>query len=256
MLSTLFRWSIWGNKKYLIEPLSYSVGTFRRAFGDEARYVVCTDEPGEMKARLGEAIEIVSFGRFDVGPFNVDARTTWRKWCPTPRIDPSCTEFYVDSDVFLVGDPIELRRFSSEARVPSYLAFREVPGCPHKIGRFAPRVWQGIPPINAGLLGQRRGVDITKELLAELRWWSEQVPAIERESHDEQGAVVAVLSRYHLIGDLELLPQDRYRIVSPASNPDLRTLDGIVAVHATYPGHPAFHRFRTQIEAYMTSEPR
>jgi hypothetical protein len=217
-----------------------------------ARYIVHTDEPSEIRLLLGDSIEVRGYTESGPVLFDDSAKATWKKWCPTPRLDPSCTEFYVDSDVFLVDDPSELRRFGAGDSRQSFLAFQEAPGSRHKVGLFSPRILGGIPPVNTGFLGQRPGADITRELLAEYQWWREHIPPEIRESHDDQGAVVAILARYYLIGLVELLPQDRYCIISPVSNCDKVDLENVVAVHATYSHHPAFRRFRRNIEMYMS----
>jgi hypothetical protein len=224
--------------------LPYSIGTFRRAFRDEARYVVGTDEPPEIRALLGEGIEVIAHDAFGPSPFDIDSKPTWRKWCPAPRIAPTHTEFYVDADIFLVGDPLELRTFHESGA--GLLVMQEPPGARYWIGRFGPRILQGMPPVNTGLLGQRRGMDITAELTTELQWWLAHVPKERRLFHDDQGAVTAVLARRYIIGQVDLLPQDRYRIVNDRANAHLRTLDGIAAIHATKE-HTAFQRFHDEV---------
>jgi hypothetical protein len=247
----LFRWSVWGDKRQLVETLPYSVGTFRRAFGDDAQYIVFTDEPHELKELLEDAADVRPYGDGEKSPFNLDVKPTWRKWRPTPRIAPDCTEFYVDADVFLVADPVELRRFSADPSARSFVVFREAVGVSARVGRFGSRILEGMPPINTGFLGQKAGVDITRELLRELRWWHDSVPPEHQTFFDDQGAVVAVLARHYLIDQVELLCQDRYCIVSPTSNSHLQNLDGVAAIHTTHPTHPAFHRFRDDIEGFI-----
>jgi hypothetical protein len=245
----VFRWSVWGDKRGVAETLPYSVGTFRRAFGSEVRYVIATDEPSEVRSMLPDSpAEILPYGDDGTALFS-EKYTCWRKWCPHPRLFPDCTEFYVDADIFLLGDPLELRRFGSSTTAPRFLVMQEGVGQRHCVGVFRPRVLKGIPPVNTGLVGQRPGGNITQELLAELQWWLTNVPSAVRHTHDDQGAVIAVLSRWYLLGQVELLPQERYFIFRPKTKD--RTLDGMVAIHATRPGKPAFHRFRAEIEQYM-----
>lgn len=244
----LFRWSVWGDKKQLSELLCLSVSTFRRAFGAQARYVVGTDEPSALRDMLGPEVEIIPHG--ELATFGIDGTPTWRKWCPTARLSLRDTEFYVDSDVFLVGDPNEVRRFDHDPNARPFIVMREAPGSSPLVGRFATRVLPGIPPINTGFLGQRPGTDITAELSRELQWWLQNIPFERRTFHDEQGAVVAVLSQRYLLGHVELLSQERYVIVSPRSNPDLTSLDGAAAVHLTMKAF-ALNRFRHHITAYI-----
>jgi hypothetical protein len=250
-MSIIFRWSIWGDKRPVLELLSYSINTFKHAFRNTARYVVCTDEPAALALAIDTGVDVLPYDSVPRPLFSIDSRATWKKWCPTPRLDSTSIEFYVDSDVFLVGEPVELRRFISAPSGPPYLALREAPGSPHKVGRFSSRILEGIPPINTGFLGQRAGFNITKELLDEFRWWEENIPKEQRESHDDQGAVVAILSRYYLIGLLELLPQERYMVVSPTSNRHVQQLKGVAAIHTTHSNHPGFERFRRQINEYL-----
>ena len=108
-MKILFRWSIWGDKRKLLELLVCSVDTFRRAFGVHARYVVCTDEPAEISALMHACVEIMPYANEEVG-FYVETKSMWRKWCPWPRLDRTCHEFYVDADVFIVSTPTELWR--------------------------------------------------------------------------------------------------------------------------------------------------
>lgn len=228
--------------------LPFSVGTFRRVFGKEARYLVATDAPGEVRSLLGDGVELVPYDSQSDSIFNTDD-ATWRKWCPRPRCAPGFTELYVDSDVFLVGDPTELRRFDSELS-GCYLAMQEAPGTPYFIGRFGPRLFGGLPPLNAGFLGQHVTADITTELTLEFDWWKREVSQSDRHYHDEQGAVNAVLARRNLVGDVELLPHHRYCIVNHRANASLTSCDGIVVIHACM-GHSAFRRFFGTIEAFM-----
>jgi hypothetical protein len=245
-MSLLFRWSVWGDKRRMSEMLPYSVGTFRRAFGPEARYVVGTDEPAEIRPLFGEEVEVIGHDAFGRSPFDIDSKPTWRKWCPAPRIAPACTEFYVDADVFLVGDPSELRAFHANRAGTGYLVMQEPPGARYWVGRFGPRILKGLPPVNTGFLGQRVGTDITSELTGELEWWLEHVPADRHLFHDDQGAVITVLARSHLIGQVKLLPHDTYRIVNDRANAHLQNLEGIAVIHATK-GHTAFQRFHDEV---------
>jgi hypothetical protein len=245
----VFRWSVWGQKQEIVEMLPYSIGTFHRAFGTDAQYIVCTDEVSEMKSILGDYVDVIPLFEGEGNVFDVKTAATWRKWCPRPRLRPENTEVYVDADVFLVGCPVELQRFSANP-ARTYLVMQEAAGSRHWVGRFGVRIWGNIPPVNIGLVGQRAGTDITADLLTELQWWLANVPVHERQYHDDQGAVVAILAREHILGRLELLPQERYCIINHRHNSHLTSLDGVTAVHATM-GHSAFRRFRAPIEAYI-----
>lgn len=245
----VFRWSVWGDKRERAEILKLSVGSFRRAFRD-ARFVICTDEPVEIKAMLGTDIEVIPHEPSSLS-FNIPSTATWKKWCPVPRVAPNETEFYVDADVILVGDPLEVRRFCMERQARSFLVMQEAMGSPYYVGRFGSRILRGMPPVNTGFLGQRAGTDLTEELSAELRWWLTHVPENRRQFHDDQGAVVAVLSRRYLVGQVELLPQDRYCVISRRSNAGIKSLKGVAAVHLTM-GHSELNRFRTEIVSLLS----
>lgn len=253
-MSLIFRWSVWGHKQDIIDMLRLSVGTFRRFFGSEARYVVGTDEPGEIRAVVPDSVEVLAHDAFGRSPFDIEGAATWRKWCPAPRLAVDSTEFYVDTDVFLLEDPIELRQFHAGESRCNYLVMQEA-GSRFWIGRFGPRIFPGIPPVNTGFLGQRVGTDITKDLTAELHWWLDNVPPNDRLFHDDQGAVVAILARQYLFKQVQLLPRDRYRIVNPRITAELTNLDGITAIHTTM-RHGAFHRYRDDIAQAALIESR
>ncbi len=242
----VFRWSIWGEEVILgCEVLAASLGSFRRSFGADARYVVCTDNPEAVAAWLRGAAEVVPMH----GPLHeIRAHTVWQKWAPAVRLLPDDVEIYVDIDVFVVGEPWELRDFC-EGRSPcDFLAMSESLPDPALYGAFKERVPAGMPQINAGLVGQRAGADLTGDFNRELAWWREHVGFSGLGLFpDEQGAVAASLAPHHRAGRLGVLPAERYRIVSPRSNGTLRELGGTALIHATQKGHPAMAWFREAI---------
>src|SRR5215218_7083750 len=246
----IFRWSIWGDKRDSYKMLRQSVGTFRACFGTLARYVVYTDEPGEVSMAVSGIAEARGYDEHPNPLFNFDSKATWRKWSPAVRLTEAETEIYVDSDVFIVGEPDELRRFCDGAPGDRFLTMQESDGARWCFGRLEPRVPADTPFINAGLIGQQPHADLTEDLLAQYKWWRVNVPPELATFHDEQGAVVAALARHLAAGCVELLPQDRYRIVSPRSNSELEDLEGTALIHATHPGHPAFGRFLQHISGY------
>lgn len=255
----LFRWSIWGEKRNGLEMLRHSVGTFRACFGTSARYVVYTDEPKDVGATHCGIAEVRGYDEHPDPYFNIASKATWRKWSPGVRLTETETEVYVDSDVFVVGEPEELRRFCAGAPGDRFLAMQESQGARWCFGRLEPRVPPDAPFINAGLIGQQPRADLTEDLMNQYVWWRDNVPPDLATFHDEQGAVVAALARHLVAGLVDLLPQDRYRIVSPRSNAHLDNLEGTALIHATYPDHPAFGRFRSYItlcsEAGLTAGP-
>src|SRR5690349_11168833 len=103
----LFRWSIWGDKPRTLEMLRYSIATFRATFGGCAEYRVYTDEPLEVATAVGDLASTLAYDEHPTVTFDVDSPATWRKWCPAVRVTEHQTEVYVDSDVFIVGDPVE-----------------------------------------------------------------------------------------------------------------------------------------------------
>jgi hypothetical protein len=248
-MSAVFRWSVWGEKDNIVRMLPVSIATFQRAFGLDARYIVCTDEPPEIRPLLDSTVELIPLSGANT-PLNIQCAAPWRKWSPIPKLVPDLTEFFIDADVFLVGDPIELRDFIAGTTSHLFLVMREAPGAPHYVGRFRSRVFRAMPPVNTGLVGQRAGVDFSVELNAEFTWWLRNVAQSEQQYHDEQGAVAAVLSRWYVLGRVGLLPQHRYCIVNRRRNSHLTTLDGIAAIHTTM-GHAAFDRFSSSIQQYI-----
>lgn len=221
-----------------------------------ARFVVYTDEPGAVAAALSGAAEVCGYDEHPNPRLDVDSKATWRKWCPAVRLTVSETEVYVDSDIFVVGEPAELRRFCAGGSGDRFLAMQESEGARWCFGRLEPRVPADSPFINAGLIGQQPQADLTEDLTVQYEWWRASVPPVLATFHDEQGAVVAALARYVAAGRVDLLARDRYRIVSPRSNADLEDLGDTALIHATHPGHPAYARFRTHIENFIEAGKR
>lgn len=246
----LFRWSLWGEKRGKCEMLQQSIGTFRACFGSFARYVVYTDEPQSVSAFLNGAAEIHGYDEHPAPLFNFNSNATWRKWSPAVRLTESETEVYVDSDVFIVGEPDEIRRFCIGLPGNRFLALQESIGARWCLGRLEPRVPTDAPFINAGLIGQQPQANLTDELIVQYDWWRTNVPSDAATFHDEQGAIVAALTPHIITGRVDLLPTDRYRIISPRSNWHLKNLEGVALIHTTHPDHPAFQRFRTHISKY------
>ncbi len=250
----IFRWSLWGEKRDKYEMLRHSVGTFSTCFGSLARYVVYTDEPQSVAAALGGTAETRGYDEHPTPRFNIDSKATWRKWSPAVRITEDQTEVYVDCDVFIVGEPDELRTFCTGVPGNRFLAMQECVGARWCFGRLEPRVPANSPYINAGLIGQQPRADLTDLLITEYNWWLANVPPDHATFHDEQGAIIAALAPHLASGRVDLLARDRYRIVSPRSNAHLRNLEGIALIHATYPNHPAFDWFRAHISRYSKAD--
>jgi hypothetical protein len=240
----VFRWAAWGELSRSPHLLRHSVGTFHRWFGSGARYVVCTDEPLSIRRAFGGLVDVVSMGE---SPFDVPARTPWKKWNPAVRLFPGETEVQVDSDVFVVGDPHELRVFVNGPG-DGFLVMRE--SRPEAMyGVFQEWVAADLPPINIGLVGQQPRADLTDDLSLAFARWRSHVRGDLGQFHDEQGAIASALAPHFRSGRARVLPAERYKIVSPRSNPDLADLQGVAMIHATWPNHPAFERFRDTILA-------
>src|SRR4051812_701168 len=241
---TAVRWAIWQPDEAGLHMLSHSIGTFRHFFGPGACYLVCTDRPAQVRAALPAWCEIVPFGEGDL--FD-DPAATWRKWAPHPRLVPQDTEIRVDSDVFLLGEPDELLAFSAGDAGSDVAITQEWFTAAWPYGNFA--AWLSeIRPLQAGLVAQRPGVDITGRLMAAYTIWEQRVPRDRILGHDEQGAVAWALAPLIDEGRVTLLPQERYRVVWPGGeDASVWTTDGLVMLHATSPGHPAFHRFIDQV---------
>jgi len=264
----LFRWALWKPNPAAIEMLDHSIGTFRHFFGSEADYLVCTDDPGLLAKGLETPAELVDF---DVpGAEYLDDRATWLKWAPRFRYDRNATEFRVDADIFLLAEPTELREFiAGDGRdyIVSQEAFRHTwpygafgfrfedeiaPLTADELDALDPAELgreYGYAPINAGFFGQRAGVDLGDEFREDYRWWSEHVRHNEVDYYDEQGAIMWVLRRHVREGRVKLLDPMRYRVVCPNNKVPVESVDGIVAMHSTYPERPAYHKFLSEIRA-------
>src|SRR5207302_4708815 len=148
----VFRWTVWGPNTRLFELASYSVGTFRNIFGSAARYVVCTDQPAAVTRLLDRNVDVIPMRE---SVFDIPAKAPWRKWAPLVRIAPGDTEIYVDSDVFLIGEPDELREFASGHPGNRVLAMPESSPDRRMYGVFHERLPLNAPGMNSGLVGQQ-----------------------------------------------------------------------------------------------------
>ena len=228
--------------------LSHSIGCVRRFFGERARYVVHTDCRELLAAYLQSFVDVRSYGISAPVPFG-DARSTWRKWAPTARLDADTTEIYLDSDVFLLAEPDELRVFCSCSSSHRLLFAQEEFRARWPYGVFGARLRPDFVAINAGIVGQRNGTDISRELASLYRWWTHRAASHGYLYHDEQGALAMVAQRYCSRGQVALLAPSSYRVVCPLNDPPVLTLAGLKAVHATYSDHPAFWLFIQEIAA-------
>ncbi len=239
-----FRWAQWNPSADSVEMLSNSIGTFRHFFGDTPEYVVYADDPRFVAAHL--RVDAAVRDMTVPGGEYLDPRATWMKWAPRFRHDSAAIEMRVDSDIFLVDEPVELRAFiagDGHDYVVTMEEFTEL----WVYGNFGPRLPPGFTPINAGFFGQRPAADLSEPMGAAYRWWTDHVRDDDVKYHDEQGALAFILQDLIANGRVLLLDPARYRVVCPLNDPPVEHLGGIVGLHATYPEHPAYHRFRAEI---------
>ena len=245
----IFRWSIWGDHiSKNIELLRYSILSFKKQFGDEHQYIIYTDDESEVsKHFFGLDVEVRQFPKQGNSIFFVSSKATWMKWCPAPRIDVSQTEFYVDSDVFLLKYPKEIDSFLSDQN-SEFAIMDEYYGQSWQHGAMARKTTNKTPFVNAGLFIQKAGFDITQSLIKEYEWWKENVKLEDQTHHDEQGALAIALTKPLQDGQLFVLPKDKYMLIGPNENKDINNLDDIVLFHAVYPDHPAFYKFKNYLD--------
>lgn len=191
--------------------------------------------------------EVLAYSAFSDVSFYVFREPACAKWCPTPRLALGEVDIQVDCDVFLLDVPSEILTLLDHPQSWDFMVLQEVNGAPWQRGCFADRVAADMPYINAGLFVQTTDSDITCGLNREFKWWQTNVEGRSEAFHDVQGGLTASLLQSFQSGRLYLLPKDRYRLVIPRSNPDLLTLAGTVLLHATYPIHPAYEKFKTEI---------
>ncbi|KKT62472.1 MAG: hypothetical protein UW81_C0031G0004 [Candidatus Giovannonibacteria bacterium GW2011_GWC2_44_9] len=240
----IFRWSIWGEHvSKNIELLRYSIFSFKKQFDNNHQYIVYTDNPDFVTRYLNQEVDIRRFPLKRDTQFCINSKATWRKWCPSPRLDIKQDEFYIDSDVFLLRYPKEVDTFLSNSKL-KFAILDEFRGQPYQHGVMHKKATSDTPFVNAGFFIQKAGSDISKNLVRELYWWQENVKDEERTHHDEQGALAIALTKYLMSGELFIFPKEKYMQISETSNPDIENLDDVTLFHATYPTHPAFYKFK------------
>ena len=244
----IFRWSIWGNQiSKNIELLRYSILSFKKQFGDEHQYIIYTDSFDQVSKYLNSSIDVRQFPKGNDSIFSITSKATWMKWCPTSRLDVSQTEFYIDSDVFLLKYPKEIDQFLSNENM-EFAILDEYFGQSWQHGAMARKASEKTPFVNAGLFVQKAGFDITEPLIKEYKWWKENIRPEEQTQHDEQGALAIALTKSLEKGKLFILPKDKYMLIGPNENKDVNSLDNVTMFHAVYPDHPAFYKFKNQID--------
>lgn len=246
----IFRWSIWGsNKEKSLELLKYSVLSFKKQFGKNHRYIIYTDSSNELVNQFSNIAEVLDFKEFK-NECDIDSITTWRKWCPTARIDISETEFYVDSDVFLLKYPKEVDEFINNPKL-KFGILDEFNGQSWQHGAMQKKGVKEAPFVNAGFFVQKAGYSISDDLLKEKRWWEENISKEEQGHHDEQGCLAIALTKYLKNGELYIFPKDKYMLIGPNENKNIKSLGNVVMFHAVYPDHPAFYKFKDVLDRVL-----
>lgn len=243
----IFRWSIWGDYIFKnIELLRYSILSFKKQFGNNHQYIVYTDNAKYVEEYLNKAIDIRQFPTSENSLFCVTSKATWLKWCPSSRLDINQTEFFVDSDVFLLKYPEEINTFISNPNM-KFAIMDEFLGQSWQHGTMNKRANPETPFVNAGFFVQKAGYDISPDLIKEFEWWKENIKKGEQTHHDEQGALAIALTKYSKRGELYVLPKDKYILIGENENTDIENLNDITLLHAVYPNHPAFYKFKDYI---------
>ena len=244
----IFRWSIWGDHiSKNIELLRYSVLSFKKHFGGDHQYVVYTDNVEFVYGYLDETIDIRQFPSGENSLFCIASKATWLKWCPSSRLDINQTEFYIDSDVFLLKYPKEIDLFLSNPDM-KFAIMDEFFGQPWQHGAMRKKATLDTPFVNAGFFIQKAGHDISGDLIKEFEWWRKNIKNDEQTHHDEQGALAIALTKHFINGELYILPKDTYMLIGENENTNITSLDDITLFHAVYPDHPAFYKFKNFLD--------
>lgn len=247
----IFRWSIWGGHiSKNIELLRYSIFSFKKQFGDSHQYIVYTDNPEFVLQQLDTSADVRDFSSGKNSQFCIAAKATWLKWCPSSRLDINQTEFYIDSDVFLLKYPKEIDLFLSNAKL-KFAITDEFLGQSWQHGAMRKGATIDTPFVNAGFFIQKTGYDISADLLKEFEWWRKNIREDEQTHHDEQGALAIALTKYFINGELYVFPKDSYMLIGENENTNIRSLDNVTLFHAVYPDHPAFYKFKNFLDQIL-----
>jgi hypothetical protein len=243
----LIRWSIWGQSATSeTEMLIDSISSFRAVLGSEAEYLVHTDNPDLVKNAIGKLADVRSYFEHP-SPSFAYFEVPWAKWCPSARLAPGEVEVLVDNDVFLLDRPDEWFALGEADSPVAYLVLAEINPGAWQRGCFSSEISAQTPFINAGVFAQGPLADISEPLAAMYKYWKDEKSPAVHKRHDEQGALTKVLEPEFISGRAKTLPPHRYTIVSPRTNWELESLDGLALIHTTYPDHPAYHRFKDYI---------
>ncbi len=243
---------MWGEHKLKsIELLKYSILSFKKQFGEKHEYIVYTDDPKSLESSLNGSAKILDFNSTQKNEYNIKSKATWMKWCPTARLDINQTEFYIDSDVFLLKYPKEVDDFINDSKL-KFGIMDEFCGQSWQHGAMQRKATKVTPFVNAGFFIQKIGQSISKELLEELDWWGKNISINEQTHHDEQGALAVALTKYLNNGELYIFPKDKYMLIGPNENKDIESLEQVTLFHAVYPEHPAFYKFKGYLDKILS----
>ncbi|MBU2037086.1 hypothetical protein KJ866_02715 [Patescibacteria group bacterium] len=252
----IFRWSIWGDHiSKNIELLRYSILSFKKQFGNNHQYVVYTDNAEYIKRYLDKTVDIRQFPTGEGSLFRITSKATWLKWCPSSRMDIDQTEFFVDSDVFLLKYPKEIDLFLSNPDM-KFAIMDEFFGQSWQHGTMRKKATLDTPFVNAGFFIQKTRCDISGDLIKEFEWWQKNIKSDEQTHHDEQGALAIALTKYFISGELYILPKDTYVLIGENENTNISNLDDITLFHAVYPNHSAFYKFKNFLDNILYEQLR
>src|SRR5688572_26635154 len=145
----IFRWALWGIKQDNCEMIRYSIESFRKWFGKDQQYIVFTDDRNLVSKQLAGLADVHQFPNDKNTLFNIQSKATWLKWCPNSRLDINQTEFYIDSDVFLLKYPTEVFSFLSNEK-QKFAVLDEFKGESWQHGAMKKKALPETPFINAG----------------------------------------------------------------------------------------------------------
>lgn len=245
----IFRWSIWGKyKDKNLELLKYSILSFKKQFGSNHKYIIYTDSANEL-SKFEEIAEVADFNS-SKDEYNIESIATWEKWCPTARLNINETEFYIDSDVFLLKYPKEVDEFIRNPKL-KFGILDEFKGQSWQHGAMQKKNIKEAPFVNAGFFVQKTGFSISDGLLKEKKWWEENISKKDQKHHDEQGCLAIALTEYLKNGELFIFPKDEYMLIGPNENKNMKNLDNVTMFHAVYPNHPAFYKFKNTLDKIL-----
>lgn len=240
-----FHWSLWNASRESCFLLSHSIATFRRFWGTSARYIIFTESRDILASNLLIDAEIYEYSEFEKSVFDIDALSTWKKWVPRSRFDNNSVEIHLDIDIFLLREPTEIADFISSQK--SFLCLLENFKETWPYGNFGYKLPVSFVPINAGFFGQNVSADISDNLDQAFEWWHANIYKSSEKYHDEQGALLWALLSHIEQGNVQFLPIERYRNISPF-DPPVKDIRKLCLIHTTCENHPGFKKYINSIK--------